>query len=68
MRFVYFNDFRLGILKRDNVVDITEQLSDMPVRDNRDLINGLIENYDKYNEIPRMKIKIDKFKNYLMNK
>ena len=48
MRFVYFNDFRLGILKRDNVVDITEQLSDMPVRDNRDLINGLIENYDKY--------------------
>ena len=35
-------------LKRDNVVDVTEQLSDVPVRDNRDLINGLIENYDKY--------------------
>ena len=48
MRFVYFNDFRLGVLKRGSVVDITEQLSDMPVRDNRDLINGLIENYDKY--------------------
>jgi len=48
MRFVYFNDYKLGVLKGDNVVDITEQLSDIPVRDNRDLINGLIENYDKY--------------------
>ena len=43
MRFVYFNDYKLGVLKRDNVVDVTEQLSDIPVRDNRDLINGLIE-------------------------
>ena len=44
MRFVYFNDFRLGVVKNDNIVDITEHLSDIPVRDTRDLINGLIEN------------------------
>jgi len=48
MRFVYFNDFRLGVLKRESVVDVTEHLSDIPARDSRDLINGLIENYDRY--------------------
>ena len=28
MRFAYFNDFRLGVLKSNNIVDITEHLSD----------------------------------------
>ena len=50
MRFAYFNDFRLGVLKSNNIVDITEHLSDIPVRDTRDLINGLIENYGKYKD------------------
>ena len=44
MKFLYFNDFKLGVLKGDNVVEITDLLSDIPVRDSRDLINGLIEN------------------------
>ena len=53
MRFVYFNDYKLGVLKGDNVVDVTEQLSDIPVRDNRDIINGLLTLpliYFKYNQ------------------
>ncbi|MDC3085068.1 fumarylacetoacetate hydrolase family protein [Gammaproteobacteria bacterium] len=50
MRFAYFDDFRLGVLKSNNIVDITEHLSDIPVRDTRDLINGLIENYGKYKD------------------
>ncbi len=50
MRFAYFNDFKLGVLKSNNIVDITEHLSDIPVRDTRDLINGLIENYGKYKD------------------
>jgi 2-keto-4-pentenoate hydratase/2-oxohepta-3-ene-1,7-dioic acid hydratase in catechol pathway len=48
MKFLYFDDFKLGVLKGDNVVEITDLLSDIPVRDSRDLINGLIENFDKY--------------------
>ena len=48
MKFLYFNDFKLGVLKGGNVVEITDLLSDIPVRDSRDLINGLIENFDKY--------------------
>ena len=50
MRFAYFNEFRLGVLKSNNIVDITEHISDIPVRDTRDLINGLIENYGKYKD------------------
>ena len=46
MKFLYFNDFRLGVLIENKVIDITDQLSDIPNRDSRDLINGLIEKYE----------------------
>lgn len=42
MKLCYFNDFRLGMVKGDNVVDITDAVSHLPHRDTRDLINGLI--------------------------
>jgi 2-keto-4-pentenoate hydratase/2-oxohepta-3-ene-1,7-dioic acid hydratase in catechol pathway len=42
MKLCYFNDFRLGVVKGDNVVDITDTVSHLPHRDTRDLINGLI--------------------------
>ncbi|MCA0304172.1 MAG: fumarylacetoacetate hydrolase family protein [Proteobacteria bacterium] len=48
MKLCYFNDFRLGVLKGDSVVDITDTVKDIPHRDSRDLICGLIEHWDKY--------------------
>jgi len=48
MKLLYFDDFRLGVLAGDNVVDVTGLVEDLPHRDSQDLINGLIENFDKY--------------------
>ena len=48
MKLCYFNDFRLGVVKGDQVVDITDAVKDLPHRDSRDLINGVIEHWDKY--------------------
>jgi len=46
MKLCYFDDFRLGAVKGDRVVDITGLVSHLPHRDNRDLIIGLIQNFD----------------------
>jgi 2-keto-4-pentenoate hydratase/2-oxohepta-3-ene-1,7-dioic acid hydratase in catechol pathway len=50
MKFLYFDDFRLGVLRNDQVVDITAEVSEVPHIDNRDLIVGLIERFDAYKE------------------
>lgn len=48
MKLCYFNDFRLGVIKGDQVVDITEVGKDIPQRDTRDIIVGLIERWPAY--------------------
>ena len=48
MKLCYFNDFRLGVVKGDQVVDITDAVKDLPHRDTRDLIAGVIEHWGKY--------------------
>lgn len=48
MKLCYFNDYRLGVIKGDSVVDITEVGKDIPQRDTRDIIVGLIERWDAY--------------------
>jgi 2-keto-4-pentenoate hydratase/2-oxohepta-3-ene-1,7-dioic acid hydratase in catechol pathway len=48
VRLCYFNDFRLGVVKGDNVVDITDAVKDIPHLHTRDLIIGLIERWDSY--------------------
>ena len=48
MKLCYFNDYRLGVIKGDNVVDITDAVKDIPHLDNRDLIIGLIDKWDSY--------------------
>jgi len=50
MKFLYFDDYRLGIVKGDGVVDITDELRDIPNIDHRALINGLIARFDDYRE------------------
>ena len=48
MKLLYFDDFKLGVLKGDNVVDVSSVVLDIPHLGPHDLINGLIENFDKY--------------------
>lgn len=48
MKLLYFNDFKLGVLNGDNVVDVTAAVQDIPHTGPHDLINGLIERFDDY--------------------
>ena len=51
MKIMYFNDFRLGILKGANnetVVDVMDVVKDIPHTGPHDLINNLIENFEAY--------------------
>lgn len=45
MKLCYFNDFRLGVVKGANVVDVTDAVSHLPHRDTRDLICALIADW-----------------------
>ena len=48
MKIVYFNDYRLGVLKGDTVVDVMAVVSDVPRLGPHDLINGVIERFAAY--------------------
>jgi 2-keto-4-pentenoate hydratase/2-oxohepta-3-ene-1,7-dioic acid hydratase in catechol pathway len=48
MRLLFFDDFRLGVLQGDTVVDVTAIVRDVPHRDQRDLMSGLIERFADY--------------------
>ena len=48
MKLVYFDDFKLGVLKGDAVVDVSAAVSDIPHTGPGDLMNGLIERWDSY--------------------
>jgi len=48
MKILYFNDFRLGILKGELVVDVTDVVSEIPHTGPHNLISGLIERFDQY--------------------
>ena len=48
MRLCYFNDFRLGVVKGDGVVDVTDVVQDVPHTGPHDLISGLIARFDDY--------------------
>src|SRR5215213_2426182 len=48
MKLVYFNDFRLGVLKGDAVVDVTPVVQKIPHTGPGDLMNGLIERWAEY--------------------
>ena len=48
MKILYFDDFKLGVLKGDMVVDVSAVVKDIPHTGPHDLINGLIERFDQY--------------------
>jgi 2-keto-4-pentenoate hydratase/2-oxohepta-3-ene-1,7-dioic acid hydratase in catechol pathway len=51
MKILYFDDFKLGVLKGDNaVVDVSAVVKDIPHVGPGDLINGLIERFSSYRQ------------------
>src|ERR1700675_4728229 len=49
MKLLYFDDFKLGVLKGDNtVVDVSAVVRDIPHTGPGDLMNGLIERFAAY--------------------
>src|SRR3569833_212612 len=48
VKLVYFDDFKLGVLKNDAVVDVSAVVKDIPHTGPGDLMNGLIERWDSY--------------------
>jgi len=48
MKILYFNDFRLGVLKGDTVVDVTSVVQNIPHSSPGDLMNGLIARFDEF--------------------
>jgi len=69
MKLCYFDDFKLGVVKGDAVVDVSAVVRDIPHLGPHDLINGLIERFSDYRKgleaaaasgtgIPLAKVKI----------
>jgi 2-keto-4-pentenoate hydratase/2-oxohepta-3-ene-1,7-dioic acid hydratase in catechol pathway len=48
MKLVFFNEFKLGVVKGQDVVDISEVVKDIPRVGPGDLMSRLIENFDDY--------------------
>ena len=42
MKILYFDDFKLGVLKGNDVVDVSDAVKDIPHTGPHDLISGLI--------------------------
>jgi 2-keto-4-pentenoate hydratase/2-oxohepta-3-ene-1,7-dioic acid hydratase in catechol pathway len=48
VKILFFDDFRLGVLKDDVVVDVMDAVKDVPQLGPHDLINGVIERWGDY--------------------
>src|SRR6266571_2031590 len=48
MKLLYFDDYKLGVLNGNNVVDVSAVVRDIPHVGPGDLINGLIERFAQY--------------------
>ena len=48
MKLAFFNDYQLGVLKGDRMVDVSAVVKDIPHTGPHNLINGLIERFGDY--------------------
>src|SRR2546427_9991227 len=48
MKLLFFDDFKLGVLKGDAVVDVSDAVKDIPHTGPHNLISGLIERFADY--------------------
>lgn len=50
MKLVFFDDFRLGVVDGERVVDVSSVVQDVPHVGPHQLVNGLIERFDQYRD------------------
>jgi 2-keto-4-pentenoate hydratase/2-oxohepta-3-ene-1,7-dioic acid hydratase in catechol pathway len=50
MKLAFFDDYRLGIVSGDTVVDVTDVVKDIPRLGPQDVMRGLIERFDSYKD------------------
>jgi 2-keto-4-pentenoate hydratase/2-oxohepta-3-ene-1,7-dioic acid hydratase in catechol pathway len=50
MKLLFFDDFRLGVVKGDAVVDVMDAVRSVPHTGPHNLISGLIERFDEYRQ------------------
>lgn len=50
MKLLHFNDYRLGVCRDGNVIDISSVVADIPHVTPQERIRGLIERFDEYRE------------------
>ncbi|HEX2828455.1 MAG TPA: fumarylacetoacetate hydrolase family protein [Burkholderiales bacterium] len=48
MKLALFNDFRLGVIKGDAIVDVMDAVKDIPRLTPQDLMRGLIERFEEF--------------------
>src|SRR6266851_538741 len=48
MKLLFFDDFKLGVLKGDAVIDVSDAVKDIPHTGPHNLISGLIERFADY--------------------
>jgi 2-keto-4-pentenoate hydratase/2-oxohepta-3-ene-1,7-dioic acid hydratase in catechol pathway len=48
MKLLLFDDFRLGVLQGESVVDVSDVVKDIPHLEPQQLMSGLIERFDTY--------------------
>ena len=48
MKLLFFDEFKLGVLKGDAVVDVSEAVWNIPHTGPHNLISGLIERFAEY--------------------
>lgn len=48
MKLLFFNDFKLGVLKGNAIIDVSDVVQSIPHTGPHNLINGLIERFDEY--------------------
>ena len=48
MKLLFFDDFKMGVLNRDRVIDVSQVVRAIPRTGPHNLINGLIERFEEY--------------------
>jgi 2-keto-4-pentenoate hydratase/2-oxohepta-3-ene-1,7-dioic acid hydratase in catechol pathway len=51
MRLLFFDDFKLGVMKGDLVVDVSDAVADIPRVHPHDVIRGVIEQWSQYETV-----------------
>ncbi len=48
MKLLFFDDFKLGVLRGETIIDVSDTVQSIPHTGPHNLISGLIERYDEY--------------------